>query len=127
VAGTDWPKPTAATPSAVTASQASTVRRRGTRLRTLTQSPPRIEVTHRAIGKTTPQVAGIPKETAIETAPISIAAIEAEPAAPHTSHSRMLGVRRRRLRTQYGPGAGAVGMRGSRNIGPIPSSTIAHT
>ena len=67
----------------------------------------------------------MPKPTARETAPISIAAIEPALAPPHTSHSRIIGVSRRRLRRCSGPGAAAAWTRGSSSIGPIPSTTIA--
>src|SRR5690625_6109812 len=61
-------------------------------LRTLTQTPPATEVTHRARGKTTPQEGARPKETAMDTAPISMAAIAAELAAAQNSQIPIIGV-----------------------------------
>src|SRR5690606_23523463 len=124
-AAIEWPKPTIATPDRVTASQVSTVRRRGSRLCTLTQIPPRIEVTQIATGKAAPQAAGMPKETARETEPISIAEIAAELAPPHTSHSRIIGVIWSEVRRCSGPGAVAEGIAGSSSIGAAPRITIA--
>src|SRR5690625_4287736 len=93
-------------------------------LRTLTQIPPAIEVMHRASGKTTPQEGARPKETAMDTAPISMAAIAAELAAAQNSQTPIIGVNGR-FAARPGPVAVAVawGIRGSSTMGPAPSTT----
>src|SRR5699024_6599270 len=126
VAVTEWPTITDSTPAAITISQISTVRRRGMWLRTLTQILSAIEVMHRASGKTTPQEGARPKETAMDTAPISMAAIAAELAAAQNSQTPIIGVNGR-FAARPGPVAVAVawGIRGSSTMGPAPSTTIA--